>query len=570
MNIFRRLIFLAGIFTLNSSVSFAQLEKYFIPNSEYFLKEFQYETKTWTNANGSFQKKNTIQYFLDNTGNYKKYISSESYRYNVLQSPILHVHQFYNISSNSVTLIYDYVEGLGDFGKKELNIIVLKKAGSSWQDKHDKDVTDYYSCSVGKLKTEYANYDNCLIVTKTSKTNSPDLKWAEALSEKFYYAYNLGLVKTEEFMYGKLTDESFGYGGTLVDNFSEYSFVQKSLKEQQRIYAENKKREEEERLRNFLDLRKTTVFAYAEIEAVKFNQLKSDIDNQVLKLAENDSRDITFKTDINYQVDTNKVVTRILNPIVSENKGFEDSLRFAIEKIQFQPAYKDGYTVNAKCNINIDYSKYKRVFSLKYSKGNLVLKEGDNDSFEKTKSFISSEMMIKGYPDGSYKVEYSMVSFDQKLQESLKVIEYKGFGGAGFALLSVLIPGLGDHFVNGGHGTFLGKKVSPWVTTVGTLAIVGTGVYLKYSSNKNYGKYHDATQQSDMDHYYNLANNQNKAAWLIIGAGGIIWLTDIIWVAAKGAKNTKETKSFKNKINLSVYPSVDLNQNIAINFKFKF
>ena len=529
-----------------------------------------YETKKWNNENGEFQQKNKVQYFLDETGNYKKYISSESYRYNVQQSPILNVHQFFSISASSVTLIYNYVEGLGGLGKKELNTIVLKKAGSNWQDDTDPDVTEYYICKAGKLKTEYANYDNCLIVTKTSKSKSADFKWVEKFSQKTYYAYNIGLVKTEDFENGKLMEMPIGYGGILVDNFSEFSFVQRSLKEKQRIEAENKKKAEEERLRTFLDLRKTTVFSYADIEAVKFGQLKNEIDNQVLSLSKNNDQDMTFKADVLFQVDTNKIVTKTLNPITSENKGFEDKLRTAIETIQFQPAYKEGYLVNAQCNINIDFSKFKRVFSLKSTKGNLVLKDGDNASFEKSKSFIFSEMMRKGFPDGNYKVEYSQVSFDQKIQENLRVIEYKGFGGAGFAMLSVLIPGLGDHFVNGGHGTFLGKKVSPWITTVGTLAIVGTGVYFKYSSNMNYDKYHSATQQSDMDHYYNLANNQNKTAWVLIGIGGIIWATDIIWVIAKGSKNSKESKLFKSKIGLSFYPSTDFNQNIALNLKLKF
>lgn len=566
----RQIIFFTIFSAFCASASFAQLKNYFLPSATYFSHEFQFETKKWKNENGEFQQKISVQYYLDESGNYKKYISSEFFRYGVQQTPILNVHQFYNISTSGVTLIYNYVEGLGGLGKNELNTVVLKKAGSSWQDNTDPDVTNYYTCKAGKLKTEYANYDNCLIVTKSSKTSRTNLKWAEELSEKFYYAYNLGLVKTEQFLNGKLTDQAFGYGGTLIDDFSEYSFVQRNLMEQQRIEEETRKRAEEERLSKFLDLRRTTVFAYEEIEAVKFSQLEKDIEDQVLSLAKNENQDITFKAEINFQVDTNKIVTRTINHIVSENKGFEDRFKALLNNIEFLPAYKEGFLVNANCVVKLDFSKYKRVFSIKYSKSNLTLRDGDNQSFQKSKSFVLSEMMKNGYPDGSYKIEYSQVSFDQKPREALKVAEYKGFGGAEFALLSILIPGFGDHFVNGGHGTFLGKKVSPLITTVGTLAIVGTGVYLKYSSNKNYDKYHAATQQGDMDNYYKLANNQNKVAWMVIGVGGIIWITDIIWVTAKGAKNTKVTKAFKSKMDLSVYPTIDLNKNLTLNFKLKF
>lgn len=209
--------------------SYSQVKEYFIPSEKYFSQEFIFES-SWTNENGFIENKNIVRYSLDPTGNYKQFIIQESTINNVPQSYSDRVHKFFFISDNSVAEIYSYTEGVSEELKslgynvdKQYNKIILKNARSEWQDNTDKDVTIHYSSESGNLKTKYASYDNCIIVTEVSKANSAEFKWAE-MTTKYYYANNVGLVKTEYYKDGELLDMNFGYGGVLVDNFSEYSY----------------------------------------------------------------------------------------------------------------------------------------------------------------------------------------------------------------------------------------------------------------------------------------------------------------------------------------------------------
>jgi hypothetical protein len=110
--------------------------------------------------------------------------------------------------------------------------------------------------------------------------------------------------------------------------------------------------------------------------------------------------------------------------------------------------------------------------------------------------------------------------------------ELKNKGGTSNVFLSLLIPGLGDHRVTYGKKKGIGFALS-------TYALMGTGIGLKVYSNREYKKYHTATEQSDMDEYYRKANISHIAFCTAIGAGAAVWLSDIIFVWAKGAENKK-------------------------------
>src|SRR5574344_2105726 len=340
--------------------------------------------------------------------------------------------------------------------------------------------------------------------------------------------------------------------------------------ENKRAEQERIKKAEEERIKKFLAERKVTDYDYSEIESSKYSQLKSEIENKIFSIADKSNEGkINFSAEIVFKIDTNNVTTATLHP-TTNNKSLEDIIETEIDKIQMQPAYKENYTVNAKCSTSILISKSKENFTVNYSNNELTLKDGDNTAFANCKTFITSEFSSKSFPDGNFKIEYSQISVNQKKEESLKVIEYKGFGGAQYAFLSVIIPGIGDHFVNRGKGTFIGKKISPWVTTIGTLGFVGAGVIFKMQSQQNYNSYHSATQQTEMNKYYDLANGQNKTSWELISIGGILWAADIYWVIKKGAANTRESREFKSKNGIAFYPSINNKNSLALNLKITF
>ena len=105
-------------------------------------------------------------------------------------------------------------------------------------------------------------------------------------------------------------------------------------------------------------------------------------------------------------------------------------------------------------------------------------------------------------------------------------------GGPSNALLSLLVPGLGVKFVTSGQ-----KKW--YVRTIVVYGLYAIGAGCKLISNSQYDKYHQAIDQDSMDKYYNNADLLNKSFYVFVGAGTLVWIWDIIYVAVKGSKNRK-------------------------------
>jgi len=554
-------------------LSSAQVKDYFIPSNEYIGKAFLFEAK-WTNEKGEeFQSKNNVSYFLDPSGNYKKYSVEQEYRFNVPFGPELRTHKFFNISNGSVAEIYSYTEGLSEELKdlglikgNEIHEVILKSAPANWEDKTDKDVTDFYKSSTGKLITAYASYDDCLIVNVTSKSRTGKAKWAEKGMRKYYYAYSLGLVRQELYFEGKLVDVGTAGGTmTLVDNFSKYSFVERRKKEGERLQAELKQKQEEKELEVFLKERSEKIYSYSDIEPDKFNELKRRVNDDIYKeVTAYEKSNLDFNFDIKLSVDLNGKTTLNTNYAKSNSKDFEEIINSIVGRLILRPAIIKNYPVNATCELSISFSKSKELYTIKYDGRKII-----SGAPETTDEVIATELSSHSSPAGTYVIEYSGIKFNDKGTALIKPINYKSLGGGSFGLLSLIIPGSGDHFVkiNGG---MLGKKVSPWITTISSLGLVGAGVYLKSSSDKNYELYHKSTTQTDIDKYYDLANDQNKMAFTALGAGAIIWVSDIIWVTVQGNRNTKESNAFKRKTGLALKPTLLNNKDIGMSFTLKF
>ena len=146
---------------------------------------------------------------------------------------------------------------------------------------------------------------------------------------------------------------------------------------------------------------------------------------------------------------------------------------------------------------------------------------------------------------GKYTFHFNKATINGKDDVKNDLLKYKGTGGPSNVFLSLLVPGLGKSRVTYGEKNGLG-------TTLWTYGLIGAGVGLKIYSNNEYSKYHKATEQSAMDDHYKKANYSNQAFYACVGAGAIIWISDIIWVWKKGAENAKAQKKYK-QAHLSVY-----------------
>jgi hypothetical protein len=110
---------------------------------------------------------------------------------------------------------------------------------------------------------------------------------------------------------------------------------------------------------------------------------------------------------------------------------------------------------------------------------------------------------------------------------------------------------LGDHRVSYGKKNGVGVALS-------TYALIGGGIGLKMYSNSEYKKYHAATEQDAMDKHYQAANYSNQAFYGCMIAGGIVWISDIIWVWSTGATNANAAKAYRNS-HLGAFYQPDLN-----------
>jgi hypothetical protein len=109
-------------------------------------------------------------------------------------------------------------------------------------------------------------------------------------------------------------------------------------------------------------------------------------------------------------------------------------------------------------------------------------------------------------------------------------------GGAAYALLSVPVPGLGDVYVTNTKTA----AIKPYYKTILAYGLAGYGIFQKFQSNKFYDDYNTSNDPDDFDNLYDKANSANHQFYIFTGAGAAVWLSDVVWVAAKGIANSRK------------------------------
>lgn len=114
--------------------------------------------------------------------------------------------------------------------------------------------------------------------------------------------------------------------------------------------------------------------------------------------------------------------------------------------------------------------------------------------------------------------------------------------GPGNAMLSLILPGWGDFYVNETD------KTSPILIS----ALYLGSAYMAYSSFNNvnikYDNYLKATQQSVMDENYNAATSSLSQSQMFSGIAAAILIYDVIHVIVKGNRNVKNNTFGYNSI----------------------
>ncbi len=153
--------------------------------------------------------------------------------------------------------------------------------------------------------------------------------------------------------------------------------------------------------------------------------------------------------------------------------------------------------------------------------------------------------------------------------------EFSKTGGPNNALLSVLLPGLGDYFV-ADHRLMTFK---PYLRTISSLGFIGLGIY---AGNQRYNaegyfetilasraynsiskeKYTEIYREGDLQYWIFKGDKE-----VFITLGAAIWFADIIWVLAKGTNNENFLKELRKGSDFSLgYHQGDLSLKYSFSF----
>lgn len=142
--------------------------------------------------------------------------------------------------------------------------------------------------------------------------------------------------------------------------------------------------------------------------------------------------------------------------------------------------------------------------------------------------------------------------------------QYSNTGGARNALLSMLLPGLGDYFV-ANHRVMTFK---PYLRTLSSLGLIGFGIYAGNQRYRAEGEYQTFLKpnswryEGDDRFFEKYVEGEMQYYWfkgdkeLFIALGASIWLADVVWVFAKGTNNEKFMRATRtgSGLNLGYVP----------------
>lgn len=121
---------------------------------------------------------------------------------------------------------------------------------------------------------------------------------------------------------------------------------------------------------------------------------------------------------------------------------------------------------------------------------------------------------------------------------------YKLGGGADNVILSMLLPGFGDHFVN------TKDHVTPLLISAIYIGSVYTAFSSKKGSEDNYAIYSNSRVQAEMDESFKKASDFKNKSDIAFGVAASVWLFDVIKVAIQGSKNDRLRSNGYGKIKL--------------------
>lgn len=175
-----------------------------------------------------------------------------------------------------------------------------------------------------------------------------------------------------------------------------------------------------------------------------------------------------------------------------------------------------------------------------------------------TKKRIESDVKSQMTKPGNYNIGSTTIYINGKPKSFQTLLSYKNTGGPNNALWSVLVPGLGQHRVT------YGDKSGVW-TTVGVYGLIAGSITLYLCSNNEYDKYHQATEQSEMDKHFDNAQGLRGFAYATLAGAAAWWIYDIVDVYKEGKRNV--SRYGDNRAYVSYFPQ---NNGFGLGYTLKF
>lgn len=303
-------------------------------------------------------------------------------------------------------------------------------------------------------------------------------------------------------------------------------------------------------IKSFLIERKTTIYDYKEINKKEYEQIDNAIFLKIKQFLENNEEFENQSISIIYHIDTlGNISCKIPNDL------FDRKFRKEIESITIPQSTKYGYNVMAKAIFNYKFDKYHAVIKVKNKPDGFSSRHKDIITY---RSVIKSKI---GYnaPVGKYTFDFKKTTINGKVFEENQLVKIKSYGSE-YIFLSMIVPGLGRHYVNMGE-----KNNKTTMVAIGTSFIYTAGLGLlafPFADKTGISTGIFTYGFAGASLYFYLTGKdivlpdsrfENKDVVKTFGIiAGVYYVHELIYVLAKGASNSKKIKQWKNN-NLGLF-----------------
>ena len=286
----------------------------------------------------------------------------------------------------------------------------------------------------------------------------------------------------------------------------------------------------------FLYDRGRTVFAYQEENGSGLLLWKRSVAESLNRTVAASSSG-SIRADISLRFDTmgrNKSSFRIQEGGTPDlNAEFQRLVQASV----LSPPKKRGYFVAAKEDVPINlrwnsesYAVWSDVGGLRFDKDFPAALKVDVERYLNRNT--------PKYGDFEFQVKHKILN--DRTTTDLQLVDYKSKAGPGSALYSLLWPGLGTFRASYGAQ---GAGAAKWF-----LYCAGTSVLSALYARAQYTNYQNATNQADMDYYFERANLGYKTALVSGGLAATIYVHNIFAALHRGSRNVKESRALRARL----------------------